>query len=157
MARPPSISKSSGNRTRIDSFKESSKLYLEEGFRSTLEKKGAKQLTEAGVEWIYEKEKLDYVVPERKAKYLPDFRIGTPPGVIYLEFKGWPFEAEDRQKMILVRDQHPDKDIRIVFQNASQKLYTNSKTTVGEWASERNFKWADKGIVPATWMEEVRT
>ena len=155
MARQPSTSKSSG-KTRIDAFKESSKLYLREGFRSKVEQKGADQLTEAGIEWVYEKEKLKYTIPSREANYLPDFRIGVLPKVIYLEFKGWPFEAEDRQKMILVRDQNPDKDIRIVFQNALQKLYTKSKTTVGEWASEHNFKWADRGIVPTAWIAEVR-
>jgi len=146
----------SSDRTRIDAFKASSELLLREGFRSKLEQKGAEQLTKAGIEWKYEKEKLDYVVPERKAKYLPDFVVGDGNNRLYLEFKGWPFEAEDRQKMIHVRDQHPEKDIRIVFHNANQKLYTKSKSTVGEWASEHGFAWSDKVIVPTSWIEEVR-
>lgn len=152
MARPHWISK---KRTRSDIFKESAQFYIQEGFRNKLEKSGAKQLTEAGVYWEYEKELIPFVVPERISKYKPDFVIGTDKK-IYLEFKGWPFEADDRQKMILVRDQHPEKDIRIVFSSCDQKIYGGSKTTVGEWASEHNFKWAGGGIVPEEWLEEIR-
>ena len=138
-------------------FEASTKCRVEEGFRSKLEVEGARQLVENGVEWSYESEKVPYVVPARTANYIPDFPIGKKGGKrIYLEFKGWPFEAKDRQKMLLVKEQHPDKDIRFIFQNASQKLYTGSKTTVSMWANEHGFKWADKGIIPVAWMKEVK-
>lgn len=143
---------------RIDVFRESSKFRLKEGFRSPLEAKGADQLTSEGISWTYESVKVPYTVPERAATYNPDFLIGPAGGKqIILEFKGWPFEADDRQKMILVRDQHPELDIRFVFQNAIQKIYSGSKTTVAAWATQQGFQWADKGIVPTAWLNEVRT
>ena len=146
-------STSKKSRTRLDVFKEAAELRVKTGFRSALEAKAAKQLDAAGITWLYEQEKLQYVVPSRTARYIPDFKIGDPP--IYIECKGWPFEAEDRQKMILVKEQHPDKDIRIVFQNDEQKLYSGSKTTVGMWAKEHGFKYSTKGTIPDAWLEEI--
>ena len=142
--------------SRIDAFKDSATLKLQSGFRSKLEVGGAEQLDDAGVPYTYEQLKLKYTVPPRDATYVPDFLIGNPKGKqIILEFKGWPFEADARQKMLLVKEQHPDKDIRLVFQNCKQRLYSGSKTTVSDWASQHGFLWADKGIIPGEWIDEV--
>ena len=76
---------------------------------------------------------------------------------IIVETKGYFYDsARDRQKLCLVKEQHPELDIRIVFQKADTKIHKTSKTTYGEWATDHNFKWADKGIVPDEWIEEMK-
>jgi hypothetical protein len=125
-------------------------LHLEPAYRSTLEKKIGAQLTAAGAVFEFENEKLEYEVPARTAKYLPDFKLANG---IYIEAKGW-LQAKDRQKMILVKEAHPDKDIRMVFQRAQNPIYTGSKTTYAKWADDHGFPWADKGVVPASWLKE---
>lgn len=74
-----------------------------DGFRSGLETTNARVLTDAGVEFEYEKHKLFYIVPARVASYKPDFVLAS--GII-LETKGL-FDAEDRQHHILLKQQYP--------------------------------------------------
>jgi len=126
-------------------------LHLEPQFRSRLEKRINDQLKEAGVRFEYESEKLDYDVPARKAKYLIDFKL-LPNGII-VEAKGW-LQAKDRQKMILVKEQHPDRDIRFVFERASNPIYKGSKTSYAKWAEDHGFPYADKGVIPQSWLDE---
>ena len=45
------------------------------GFRSGLEERVSKQITKAGLELLYETDKIGYVVPARDAKYTPDFKL----------------------------------------------------------------------------------
>lgn len=72
-------------------------------------------------------------------------------GVI-VEFKGW-FKSEDRSKMLRVKKQHPDRDIRMVFCNANTKLGGGSKTTYAEWCEKHGFLYAEK-TVPLEWTEQ---
>jgi len=125
-------------------------LHLEQAFRSKLEKKISDQLKAAGIEFKYESEKLPYEVPARTAKYLPDFKLANG---IYVEAKGW-LQAKDRQKMILVKEQHPNKDIRIVFERAKNPIYKGSKTSYAKWAEDHGFQYADKGVIPQSWLNE---
>lgn len=108
----------------------------------------------AGRDFGYESEKIDYLKPAKKAKYNPDFvlrkRDGSP---MYLETKGR-FLTADRQKHILIRDQHPELDIRFVFQNAGQKISKTSNTTYAKWCEDKGFKFSDKGVIPKEWLEE---
>jgi hypothetical protein len=133
-------------------------------YRSGLEQKLADQLEGAGISYEYESVKIPYVVPARTAKYLPDFPIsGTN---IYIEAKGhWgggkfggikQASAEQRQKMLLLKEQHPDLDIRIVYERASTKIYPGSPTTNAMWAETHGFKWADKGTIPQEWLDEIK-
>ena len=124
-------------------------LAVAKGFRSGLEDTIATQLETAGVSFEYEKEKLTYTVPEKVCKYTPDFKLTNG---IYVETKGiW--DLKDRQKMALIKQQHPDKDIRIVFQSSKTKISKNSKTTYGMWAEKLGYIYADKTI-PVTWLSE---
>lgn len=86
----------------------------------------------------YEKTKLSYVIPASNHKYTPDFHItGTN---IYLETKGiW--TAQDRAKMVLVKQQHPDKRIIMVFQDAKKPITKGSKTTYALWANKMGIEW----------------
>jgi hypothetical protein len=124
---------------------------LGHGFRSGLEKRIADDLTSRGVKFDYEKTKIRYTVPEREATYTPDFvLLGN--GII-VESKGI-FDAEDRQKHLLIKAQHPDLDIRFVFSRASAPIYKGSKTTHAMWAEKHGFKYAER-LIPAEWLKEA--
>lgn len=122
-----------------------------DGYRSGLERRVAAQLAAAGVPYEYEKHKLAYTVPARDAKYTPDFILN---GKLIIESKGL-FVAQDRQKMVLVKEAHPELDIRLVFQRAASPLYKGSKTTYAAWADAHGFLWADHGRIPETWLKEA--
>lgn len=119
------------------------------GFRSGLEKRIADDLASKGVRYEYETRKIKYNVPTREASYTPDFIL--PNGII-VESKGI-FDAEDRQKHILIKHQHPELDIRLVFSRASAPIYKGSPTTHRMWAEKHGFKWAEK-LVPDAWSKE---
>lgn len=123
-------------------------------FRSGLERRAAEQLDTAGRHFLYEEEVIQYVKPERYSKYTPDFVVFKSDGTkMYIEMKGQ-FVTADRQKQLLIKQQHPDKDIRIVFQNANNRISKTSKTTYAKWAETKGFLWADKGVIPKEWLDE---
>jgi hypothetical protein len=120
------------------------------GFRSGLEDKVAAELTAGGHAYEYEKLKIEYVKPARKAKYTPDFHI-LGNGII-VETKGR-FLTEDRQKHLLIKEQHPHLDIRFVFSNSKTRISKQSKTTYGIWCQSHGFQFSDKSI-PTAWLHE---
>ena len=120
------------------------------GFRSGLEDRFIQELEEYGLEPNYEAKKFEYIIPESKHNYTPDFPLSPH---IVIETKGrW--VVEDRQKMLLIKEQYPDIDFRIVFYNANQKIKKGSKTTYAMWCDKHGFKWAHKTI-PPEWIEEI--
>lgn len=119
------------------------------GYRSGLEVSVAKQLERDGIPFLYEQKVISYVKPSKTCKYSPDFVL--PNGII-VETKGR-FLTADRQKHILVKQQHPDLDIRFVFQNSNAKILKGSKTTYADWCNKNGFIYADKHI-PKEWYDE---
>lgn len=118
-------------------------------YRSKFEKAVADNAVLDSLKGItYEADTIEYVWPERKAKYTPDFRL---PNGIYVEAKGI-LDLETRKKHRLLQEQHPDKDIRFVFMRNS-RLYKGSKTTYTDWCDKNGFKWAIKKI-PEEWYHE---
>jgi hypothetical protein len=132
-------------------------ILLEARYRNDLEKRVALQLKRAGVKFEYEPSTITYSVPARQARYLPDFVVADTP--IIIETKGWfgRSGAKERQKLVLLKEQHPDIDFRIVFSDANKKIYKGSKTTYAKWATDHGIPWADKGVVPAAWIKEILT
>jgi predicted nuclease of restriction endonuclease-like RecB superfamily len=125
---------------------------IAQGYKSGLEDKLSRQIEDAGLTVEYETDKIDYVWPERAAKYTPDFKLPKPGGFFYVESKGrW--TVDDRQKHLLIKDQHPEIDIRFVFSNANAKLYKGSPTTYAQWCDKFGFRYANKTI-PQDWLEE---
>jgi hypothetical protein len=116
-------------------------------FRSGLEYKVAKQLEDLGVAYEYEQTKVTY--QRKPSKYLVDFEL---PNGIMVETKGR-FTSSDRAKHLLIKEQHPELDIRFVFSNARNKLNKASKTTYGDWCDKHGFKWAEKEV-PEDWIDE---
>ncbi len=113
-------------------------------FRSKLEARVASALKGAGVDYTYESHKLKFT---RDCTYTPDFIL---PNGIMLEVKGY-FEPSDRTKHLLVREQHPDVDLRFVFQNAGLRLNSRSTTTYGSWCDKHGFLWCAQAI-PKEWL-----
>lgn len=118
------------------------------GYRSMLEVDVARQLESLGVDYKYEKLKIKYIVNESRT-YTPDLVL---PNGIVVETKGR-FTTEDRKKHLLVKEQHPEYDIRFVFSNSRQKIRKGSKTTYGQWCEKHGFLYADKQI-PDDWLKE---
>lgn len=128
-------------------------VLLRAKYRSRLEEKVAKQLTDNGLKFGYESLKISYTVPQRPAKYTPDFIVGDT----VIEAKGRFRTATDRQKLLLVKEQYPELDLRLVFQNANLPIYKGSKTTYAQWAESNGFPYADKGTIPETWLKQMKS
>lgn len=116
--------------------------------RSPLEDTLASQLKRAGVSFSYEGIEIPYT---EQHTYVPDFIL---PNGIMIEAKGW-LRPENRRKHVALKKQHPELDIRFVFQNAHNKLNKNSKTTYAEWADRHGIKWAEK-YIPEEWIKEKK-
>ncbi len=119
------------------------------GFRSGLEEDVDRALKSRGVSGEYEQHKISYTKPATNHTYTPDFKL---PNGIFIETKGR-FVLADRKKHILIKQQHPDLDIRFVFQNANNKIRKGSKTTYADWCVKNNFTYSNKEI-PNSWLNE---
>ena len=137
---------SSGNSKRANALKH--------GYKSGLELTVSDQIKQTEYELRYETETLNYIVPERKAKYTPDFIFTKRNGqLIYIETKGrW--TSIDRAKMKHVLASNPGIDIRMVFQTPSQKISKGSPTTYEAYALKLGIKHVAKKDIPAEWFAE---
>ena len=125
------------------------KVLKKKTFRSGLEDTTALQIKSKGAKLLYETSKIKYTIPESDHVYTPDFIL--PNGII-VETKGR-FMIDDRKKHLLIRAQHPDKDIRFVFTRSATKLYKGARSTYADWCVKYSFKFADKKI-PDSWFNE---
>lgn len=128
-----------------------SQVGLVHGFRSGLEQQIAAQLQAAGIDPKFESTKLEYTVPASKHKYTPDFPV-TPR--IHIETKGR-FLPDDRAKHLLIKQQHPEIEVRFVFTRSATPINKGSKTTYAMWCEKHGFKYADKRI-PEAWLQELK-
>ena len=87
---------------------------------------------------------IRYVAP---ATYIPDFRL--PNGVL-VECKGY-FDGRARRKMLQVKRDNPDLDVRFVFQRANNRLTKSPNSMMyWQWAEKHGFPWAE-GYIPEEW------
>jgi len=119
------------------------------GFRSGLEANNAKLLAARGQNVRFEELKVRYLVPESFHTYTWDFTLDN--GII-VETKGV-FDAKDRAKHLLVKEQYPELDIRLVFTRSKAPIAKGSKTTLADWCTKHGFKFADK-LIPESWLKE---
>ncbi len=122
-----------------------SKTSLPRKFRSGFEQEVAEQAFRSDRGATYESLKLPYTY-----YYLPDVILSND---IIIEIKGY-FSPDDRRKMLAVKKDNPDRDIRLVFQRADNRL-KGSKTTYWQWAERHGFGWAE-GHIPVSWFKEKR-
>ena len=121
---------------------------IKHGYRSGFEHKVSDQLKENKIKFEYETTVIPYIKPETNHTYTIDF---TLPNGILVETKGrW--VAEDRKKHLLIKKQHPELDIRIVFQSAKTKIRKGSKTTYGDYCDKHGIIWAEKKV-PESWLK----
>jgi len=124
------------------------------GYKSGLELSVSEQIKSTEYPLNYETETLHYIVPERKAKYTPDFIFTKRDGsLMYIETKGrW--TSADRLKMKHVLQSNPGADIRLVFQTPTQKISKASKTTYEDYAKKLGILHVAKKTIPEEWLQE---
>ena len=115
-------------------------------FRSGLEEKVADLMVDLGVKYEYESTKVPYIIAHN---YTPDFLL--PNNGVYLECKGL-WEPEDRRKMLAVKEQHPELDIRMVFQSPYNKISKKSKTTYAKFCDKHDIPWTGFTDIPIGWF-----
>jgi len=118
-------------------------------YRSGLEDKVIADLKSKKVSFSYESITITYI--KKPSKYKPDIILDN--GII-VEVKGY-FRATDRAKHLLIKEQHPELDIRFVFQDSKKKIHKSSSTTYGDWAHDYGFIYADK-VIPDDWINEPK-
>ena len=120
--------------------------------KGTFEERVIDDLNNRGVSYKYEPEKISYVVERH---YIPDLLINQ----MWVELKGY-FRQDAQRKMKAVKAQHPELDIRFVFQKAdspiqgAKKRKDGSKMTCAEWAERNGFVWSE-GTIPEEWINEL--
>lgn len=103
----------------------------------------------------YEEDKFKYII---ESSYNPDIKVTLPCGkVFFIEVKGngraW--SPDVRRKMLLVKKQHPELDIRFVFYSDGKfggVRKDGSKQTQSEWAEKNGYQYAI-GNIPKEWFE----
>lgn len=112
-------------------------------YRSGFEERVAKNEPEAAHE--PSEPRVSYTLTKR---YIPDFVL--PNGVI-VEAKGY-FESKDRTKMLLVKKQNPNLDIRFLFQKANNRLTKSSNSKMyWQWCEQHGFDWSEGEHIPKDW------
>ena len=117
-------------------------------YRSSFENNFARFLELNNVRYDYESEKIRYTPKTRT--YTPDFHLLDYN--MFIETKGQ-IVTSDRSKHLLIKEQHPDIDIRFVFQNAKKRLYKGSKTTYADWCDKHGFQYAQEEL-PRSWFRK---
>jgi hypothetical protein len=128
-------------------------------FKSKLEEDFNNFLEQNEINFGYEDFKISYLKPEKPSKYTPDFNCPGNNLKIFFETKGQ-FLTSDRRKHLLVKQQHPDLDIRFVFSNSKNKIGKKSKTTYAKWCELKGFAYhciySTKKFLPDEWLEEIK-
>ena len=135
--------------------------------RSGLELYAMEDLRKREVLFDYEAFKIPWIEPPKEAvhhTYKIDFVLRNGIGI---ETKGR-FSFEDQCKMLLVIEQHPDADVRMIFDNPKGGVMGKGggtrKLTNAEWCDQHGVKWAAAPtkakrakfapLVPQEWIDE---
>lgn len=122
---------------------------MKKKYKSKFEGTIASLLEALNIPIKYEALKIQFIQPAKLRTYNPDWVL---PNNIIVETKGR-FVPDDRQKHLWIREQHPDLDIRFVFQNASNTITKRSKVTYADWCDKNGFIWAESSV-PEAWLSE---
>ena len=128
----------------------------EHRYRNRFEERTGRYLSDRGVEFDYESERIPYTV---SGTYLPDFVIRNRMGkTIYIETKGngRSFDGPARRKLRAVKEQNPELDIRIVFYSDGKcgpKRKDGTFMRQSDWAKKYGLPYAIKEI-PSSWYAE---
>jgi predicted nuclease of restriction endonuclease-like RecB superfamily len=108
--------------------------------KNKFEKKIDLQLRKSKLIYEYEPARFAYILARH---YIPDFVIVTPNGKLYIELKGY-LRPEHKAKIVAVKRQHPEIDLRILF-------YAPNKKNI-KWAEKNGIKFAFN-IIPKEWLK----
>ena len=114
-------------------------------YRSGLEKQVAKLLQGLGISFEYESIKVPYTIQHN---YTPDFIL---PNYVHLETKGY-WDPADRRKILAVKKDNPELDLRMVFQSPYNKINKKSKTTYAMWCEKHDIPWTAYHNIPLEWL-----
>tara|TARA_R100000781_G_scaffold3248_1_gene4701 strand:- start:417 stop:788 length:372 start_codon:yes stop_codon:yes gene_type:complete len=114
-------------------------------FRSKLEERVATLLKELGISYEYESTKFPYTILHH---YSPDFIL---PNHVHLETKGY-WDPADRRKILAVKKENPDLDLRMVFQSPYNTISKRSKTTYAQWCERHDIPWTAYHEIPMDWL-----
>jgi len=123
-------------------------MAIKYGYRSGLEHNLSLYLDKHKVKYDYENIKIEWEDLAYRT-YTPDFILYN--GII-VEVTGR-FVTADRRKHIEIKKQHPELDIRFVFENSKSKIRKGAKTTYGDWCIKNGFRYYDR-IIPEDWLKE---
>lgn len=103
-------------------------------YRSKFEERYAPLLLDFGC--TYEPYKIQYIIPESKHNYTPDFVVDN----FIFELKGrW--TREDRKKILYIHSQHPEYNLIMVFQNENLPIYKGSKVTYAKFCQKMKINY----------------
>ena len=105
--------------------------------RSKLEERFESILKDFDVPYEYEVTKIDYIIPESSHTYTVDWTVLN--GKL-IETKGYLSDHSERRKYVLLKEQHPDLDLRFVFDNPN-KLCGGTKMSHAKWAEKYGFRY----------------
>lgn len=120
------------------------KRFNQNKWKSKIEPIVGKQIQQKEKVLKYEQSKIAYTVSHT---YTPDFQLLNG---VYIEVKGY-FDMEDRRKHLCIKEQHPDIDIRFVFEKKDQKLRKNAKSSYADWCMKNGFKYSQM-VIPDEWF-----
>ena len=120
------------------------------GYRSGFEHKVSQYLDNLYIKYAYESIKIEWEDLAYRT-YTPDFILSNN---IIIETKGM-FTTADRRKHLCIKKQHPELDIRFVFENSRRKLRKGAKSTYGEWCVKYGFTYHSR-IIPEDWLKEPK-
>ena len=115
-------------------------------YRSGFEERVVASLEKENIPFLYECESFEYTLTSR---YKPDIFLKN--GVI-LELKGF-WKPTDRRKHAAMKAQHPDIDIRLVFQR-NNTITRTSKTTYGDFCDKHSIPWCVFPNIPQSWFDD---
>ena len=130
--------------------------------RSQLEDRIEADLVSRGINFGYETLELTYAKepcphcgkPVAVGKYTPDFIIERGLGLrrLVIEGKGY-LNSQERVKMIRVKRDNPDEDIRFLFLR-DEKIAKKSATRYSKWCGQHGYPFAIGHVVPQEWLDE---
>lgn len=121
---------------------------IDKSVRSNFEATIKRSLEKKNVQFSYESLKVPYTVTHT---YKPDFVLAN--GII-VEAKGL-FLPEDRTKHLYVKKQHPNLDIRFLFQQ-DQWLTNSRKSKYSTWCKKHGFQYHIGTMIPQAWIDEEK-
>ena len=95
-------------------------------------------LEDQSISFTYEPRRYEFLVPEQLRHYTPDFEVNEY-GLVF-ETKG-KFTSDDRKKMLLVLNCHPDLNLWMVFPKPDNRITKASKTTYASWCTDHGIPW----------------